>query len=129
MENYGLTKSRQRKLRSNTALDESPFAPHPGGRNKRLTSAVTPDKSKRMPFQNMQVKQLTNGLQLEFNWKINIHSLSQNRSRKGRDRDSSLTSGRKKSEHRSRAAACDIRGFSTSKKLRGRRPRHGDDDE
>ena len=46
----------------------------------------------------MQIKQLTNGLQLEFNWKINIHSLSHNRSRKGVDRDSSLTSGRKKSD-------------------------------
>lgn len=72
----------------------------------------------------MQIKQLTNGLQLEFNWKINIHSLSHNRSRKGVDRDSSLTSGRKKSDQegrRSKAAACDIRGFSTSKKLRSRR--------
>lgn len=77
----------------------------------------------------MQVKQLTNGLQLEFNWKINIHSLSHNRSRKGVDRDSSLTSGRKKSERRSKAAACDIRGFSTSKKQRGRRQMRDDDDE
>ena len=87
----------------------------------------------------MQVQRFSNGFQLEFNCTVHIHSLSHNRRRPGVDRDSSLTSGRKKSERRSirngqnAAVAENLRifrpSYSTSRKDQHKRVRDGDEEQ